>query len=62
MYNEYYERPYIQALKSFYEARAFEYLETHGVLKYIMYARTKLREEEIRAHRYLDPGLSTENV
>lgn len=54
MYKSYYEQAYIDSTKLFYKARAFEYLEDHGILNYIKYADAKICEEEIRSIRYLE--------
>lgn len=56
IYRENFEAAYIQATESFYKLQANEYLQEHGVQSYMRYADTKLREEEQRAQRYLEPG------
>lgn len=54
IYREYFERAYIETTESFYKAKAPEYLEQHGVQNYMRYADIKLREEELRAQKYLE--------
>lgn len=36
--------------------KAPEYLSAHGVENYMRYADSKLREEELRAQKYLEPN------
>lgn len=54
IYRDYFERAYIETTEAFYKAKAPEYLELHGVQNYMRYADLKLREEEIRAQKYLE--------
>ncbi|XP_050531623.1 cullin-5 [Daktulosphaira vitifoliae] len=56
IYREYFERAYIETTESFYKAKAPEYLEINGVQNYMKYADIKLREEELRAQKYLEPS------
>lgn len=54
IYRDYFERAYIETTEAFYKAKAPEYLEHHGVQNYMRYADMKLREEEVRAQKYLE--------
>lgn len=54
IYRDNFERAYIETTEAFYKAKAPEYLELHGVQNYMRYADLKLREEEIRAQKYLE--------
>jgi len=54
IYKEYFERAYIESTESFYKTKASEYLQLHGVQTYMRYADMKLREEEVRAQKYLE--------
>lgn len=54
IYRENFERAYIEATESFYRVQAPVYLEENGVQNYMKYADAKLREEEQRAHKYLE--------
>ncbi|XP_050435823.1 cullin-5 [Adelges cooleyi] len=56
IYRQYFEKAYIDTTESFYKAKAPEYLELHGVQNYMKYADIKLREEEVRAQKYLEPS------
>ncbi|EFN72643.1 Cullin-5 [Camponotus floridanus] len=50
---------YIQATEAFYWVKAPEYLSMHGVENYMRYADSKLREEELRAQKYLEPNTAS---
>lgn len=56
IYRENFEKTYIKATESFYKTNAPEYLRLHGVESYMKYAETKLKEEEMRAQKYLEAG------
>jgi cullin 5 len=55
IYRENFEAAYLQATTAFYHLQASEQLQ-NGVQSFMRYADTKLREEETRAHRYLEPS------
>ncbi|KAF6212482.1 hypothetical protein GE061_013005 [Apolygus lucorum] len=55
IYRENFERAYIDATESFYRVKAPQYLQSNGVQNYMKYADAKLREEELRAQKYLEP-------
>ncbi|XP_075226814.1 cullin 5 [Lycorma delicatula] len=55
IYRENFEKAYIEATEAFYKMKAPQYLQTNGVQNYMRYADAKLREEEIRAQKYLEP-------
>lgn len=46
----------MQATREFYTLKANEHLMANGVQSYMKFADQKLREEEARAERYLEPG------
>lgn len=46
----------MQATAEFYKLKGTEYLSANGVQSYMKYADLRLKEEEARAHRYLEPG------
>ena len=56
IYRENFERAYIEATEQFYAVKAPEQLEASngGVQAYMRYADAKLREEELRAKKYLE--------
>ena len=54
IYRENFERAYIEATEQFYAFKAPEQLEMNGVQNYMRYAESKLREEEVRAQKYLE--------
>lgn len=55
IYRENFERAYIEATENFYKSKAPEFLRLNGVENYMKYAETKLKEEELRALKYLEP-------
>ncbi|KMQ97503.1 cullin-5 [Lasius niger] len=59
IYRENFEAAYIQATEAFYWVKAPEYLSMHGVENYMRYADSKLREEELRAQKYLEPNTAS---
>jgi len=59
IYRENFEAAYIQATEAFYWIKAPEYLSLHGVESYMRYADAKLREEELRAQKYLEPNTAS---
>lgn len=54
IYRENFEAAYLQATSAFYRLKASEQLQANGVQVFMRFADTKLREEEARAHRYLE--------
>lgn len=56
IYRENFEAAYLQATSAFYRLKASEQLQANGVQAFMRYADTKLREEEARAQRYLEPS------
>lgn len=56
IYRENFEAAYLDATSAFYRLKASEQLQANGVQAYMRYADTKLREEEARAQRYLEPS------
>lgn len=56
IYRENFEAAYIEATEAFYKIKAPEQLYSHGVENYMRYAEAKLREEELRAQKYLEPN------
>lgn len=60
IYREHFESAYMRSTEAHYLSEAPAYLSESGVLKYMKYARKKLKEEEDRAKRYLeDTSMST---
>lgn len=56
IYRDYFEAAYLKATASFYRLKAAEQQQANGVLAFMKYADAKLREEEARAKRYLEPS------
>lgn len=55
IYRENFEAAYLQATAAFYRLKADEQLQANGVQSFMKYVDMKLREEEARAERYLEP-------
>ncbi|XP_072152615.1 cullin-5 isoform X2 [Bemisia tabaci] len=55
IYRDNFEKAYIEATEAFYKMKAPECLRLNGVQNYMKYADAKLREEELRAQKYLEP-------
>ncbi|KAL5285463.1 CUL5 family protein [Megaselia abdita] len=56
IYKEHFEAAYLKATAAFYSLKANEQQQMFGVQAFIKYADAKLREEESRAKRYLEPS------
>uniref|UniRef100_A0A1A9WJC8 Cullin-5 n=1 Tax=Glossina brevipalpis TaxID=37001 RepID=A0A1A9WJC8_9MUSC len=56
IYRENFEAAYLDATAAFYRLNAAEQQQVNGVLAFMKYADAKLREEEARAKRYLEPS------
>ncbi|XP_050439337.1 cullin-5-like isoform X3 [Adelges cooleyi] len=54
IYRKHFEKAYMISTEAFYKVKAPEYLELHGAHDYIKYACAKIREEEVRAQKYLE--------
>ncbi|KAG1649294.1 Cullin-5 [Nymphon striatum] len=54
IYKANFEKAYVEATRAFYKRKASEYLETNGVQNYMIYAESKLKEENNRAAKYLE--------
>ncbi len=55
IYRENFEATYLQTTAEFYRLKGNEQLQANGVQSFMRYADAKLREEEARAKRYLEP-------
>ncbi|XP_019847093.1 cullin-5 [Bactrocera dorsalis] len=56
IYRENFEAAYLKATAAFYRLKTTEQQQANGVLAFMRYADAKLREEETRAKRYLEPS------
>ncbi|KAK2727846.1 hypothetical protein QYM36_008357, partial [Artemia franciscana] len=56
IYRDHFEKAYIDFTRSFYLQQAGSYLAENGMQEYMKYADAKLKEEEQRASKYLEPG------
>ena len=55
IYKENFEKAYLESTEAFYRSKAPECLQLNGVQNYMVWADQKLREEENRAAKYLEP-------
>ncbi|XP_030851113.1 cullin-5 [Strongylocentrotus purpuratus] len=62
IYKENFEKAYLDATEAFYKAQAPNYLAENGVQNYMRYADSKLKEEEMRASRYLDTSKGSNSM
>ncbi len=56
IYRDNFEKSYVEATEQFYQVKATQYLQENGVQNYMRYAFGKLKEEEGRAKKYLEPA------
>ena len=54
IYKENFEKAYLESTVEFYNKQAMDFLVTNGVIQYLTYADSKLKEEEKRALKYLE--------
>ena len=54
IYKENFEKAYLEAEVEFYNKHAQQFIAQNGIINYLTYAEQKLKEEEKRAHKYLE--------
>lgn len=54
IYKENFEKAYLDSLIEFYHIHAREFISQNGIIEYLTYADSKLKEEERRAAKYLE--------
>lgn len=54
IYKENFEKAYLESETEFYNKFAQQYISENGIIKYLRYADSKLKEEEKRALKYLE--------
>ena len=54
IYKENFEKAYLDSLIQFYHIHAQQFISQNGIIKYLVYADNKLKEEEKRASKYLE--------
>jgi hypothetical protein len=62
IYRENFEKAYLESTENFYKVMCAQYLSSNGVQNYMRYADQKLREEEVRAKKYLESDESVRLV
>jgi len=54
IYKENFEKAYLESEVEFYNKHAQQYIADHGIIQYLTFADAKLKEEDKRAHKYLE--------
>jgi len=54
IYKENFEKAYLNSEIEFYNKHAQQFISDNGIISYLTYADTKLKEEEKRATKYLE--------
>lgn len=54
IYKENFEKAYLNSEIEFYNKHAQQFIADNGIINYLTYADTKLKEEEKRALKYLE--------
>lgn len=54
IYKENFEKAYLESEIEFYNKHAQQFITDNGIIKYLTYADSKLKEEEKRAQKYLE--------
>lgn len=54
IYKENFEKAYLNSEIEFYNKHAQQFITDNGIISYLTYADTKLKEEEKRAQKYLE--------
>ena len=55
IYRNNFERVYIASTETFYRTKGQHYYCQHGILPYMKWVDLKIKEEQDRANRYLEP-------
>ena len=62
IYRENFEKAYLESTIEFYNKQALDFLVANGVIEYLKYADTKLKEEEKRAQKYLETSKESSSI
>ena len=54
IYKENFEKAYLESEVEFYNKHAQQYIADYGIIQYLTFAEAKLKEEDKRAHKYLE--------
>ncbi|KFY68064.1 hypothetical protein V496_01311 [Pseudogymnoascus sp. VKM F-4515 (FW-2607)] len=58
IYRHYFETPFLDATKKFYQNESKQFVADNGVVEYMKRAEARLDEEEERVKMYLDPNIA----
>lgn len=62
IYKENFEKAYLESTIEFYNKEAMDFLVNNGVIEYLSYAFSKLKEEEKRALKYLETTKGSNSI
>ncbi len=62
IYKEHFEKAYLDSLTEFYNIHAQQFITENGVINYLTYADSKLKEEEKRALKYLESCMGSFSI
>jgi cullin-5 len=62
IYHENFEKAYLDSTSEFYAQHAQTFIAEHGIIKYLEYADSKLKEEEKRGLKYLETCKGSESM
>jgi cullin 5 len=62
IYKENFEKAYQESEKEFYNKFAQQFIAENGIIKYLTFADTKLKEEERRALKYLETCKGSDSI
>ena len=62
IYKENFEKAYLESEIEFYNKHAQKFISENGIIKYLLYADAKLKEEEKRALRYLEMSKDSNSI
>lgn len=62
IYRENFEKAYLNSEIEFYNKHAQQFIVDNGIISYLTYADTKLKEEEKRAHKYLETCKGSDSI
>ncbi|RNA29773.1 cullin-5 [Brachionus plicatilis] len=62
IYKDNFEKAYIDSMIEFYNKYALQFITENGIINYLTYADSKLKEEEKRAQKYLETGKGSNSL
>jgi len=62
IYKENFEKVYLESEVEFYKTHAQSFISENGIIKYLHYADTKIKEEAKRAVKYLETSHGSNSI